>query len=520
MKKVNKFLKFMIAAVMIFPVLTFFRMDTYADMGAPYVYSYDVIVTNPNGAEAKKGNETITIPNGTRLTISYDYTNQDDESYMITSYDDENFKSFTIRASDVDYAESEFDMSSISKSSSIAQYILTDESCLFKGPGERFGRNDDNYCLPANIVVSSIYHDDLWMYIEHDGHSGWIYYYNVYNKNPKTANLATDEWSKTFITTRNKIELRNTPYEDGEVVATINVEPLSEIPVTYYFSTGKFTSEVYIVYGQYSGWHLKNTANYDVAFRSKDYRDSGITIRETKVTEDVDSDLGAYTVPANTEFRVLYTSGNGSYNQGEDKSYVRISSGNTTREGWIDGKDYANDTIYQNDYQKKTFDYEQPIFDAVEGRESGTIEAGTYNTLYYYSIFTNDNIERKTDVETWYFISNEDGEKLGWIKSLSDKEIRELEEKRREELEELMANEEPEDLYTYPISSSDEWAKSTNDQIKNVMIWLVVGFGVIAATVITSLVVIKKKRENGNKSEKKDDTDGASDDNKVEEDAK
>lgn len=500
MKKLNKILSFAIVFATIFSVPLLPPQETYADISAPYTYAYDVIVTNPNGAKADDyGKNTVTIPEGTRLTIEYEYTDGNSETIMVISHENGDYGNYRVKASDVDYAEKDFDMSSVPRmDSTLSQYILTDESYLYKGPNERYGRNDDNYHLPSGIVVSSSFYDGVWMYVEYDGHTGWIYYYNIFEKHPKTANIATDEWTRSFITTRNKIELKDSPYEDGQVIATINVEPLSEIPVTYYFSTGKFSSEVYIVYGQYSGWYHKDYLSYDIAIREENK--TGMTIKEVGVTNAVDSSSVVSAVPANTEFKILYTSNEGLDGK-EGKSYIKVNSGALNTEGWIDNKEFADSTYYQGSgYRKKTLDYDQQIFNVVNGESVGTVEPGAYYALYYYTVPSGDN--NTANSETWYYLAEQTSEedknsydKIGWIKSLTDDEIKELEKKRREELEALIANEEPEEIA--PV----EKPESPKDQTENILLWFLIGAGLISIAIIISLLIIKKRKQNNKGSE-------------------
>ena len=489
MRKINK----TIISIAIFVAATIvplsISLETYADIGMPYTYSYEVVVVNPDGAETDNCRTNSRIANGTRVTVNYEKTGQDGKKLLYIS--DGEYEGCYINSSDIVYVEQTFDISSVPQANPIAQYILTEESYLYKGPNERYGRNDDNYHLPAGIVVTSSYHDDVWMYVEYDGHAGWIYHYNVFQNNPKTANVATDEWNRIIIPTRGTIELKDTPFEDGKVIGSINVEPLIEIPVSYYFNKGKFVAEVYINFGQYSGWYLKNSTDHSVAFRTNEYNDKGITVVNTSLTKDVDSEEGFYMVPANTEYVASYYVGNGYI---AEKYYIKATVGSTVVEGWADYNDLA--TALNEGEKDRSYDNKKQLYDAVNGNPIGVIEAGVYRVFNYYPV----NDKESNNYYYWYYIGkqNSDGvyEKLGWVKDVDDEEIQEIEKKKKNSILATIINEEPE-TYVYPIT--EENSQGNDELVKNMLLWSLVGASVLAAVIIVSLLIAKKRNDNNDK---------------------
>ncbi|MBR3368705.1 hypothetical protein IKG45_02845 [Candidatus Saccharibacteria bacterium] len=531
MKKRNKLTLILTALFFAFSLTPFFSVSTYADISAPYVYEYDVIVTKQGGAQLLESrydqeknkivyDEVITVPEKTRLTVVYDFSSADGEKMMSVEYEGRNY---LIRASDVGYADDTFDLSTISKASSpLSVYTVNDESYLYKGPNERFGKVDGEYHLPAGIIVSADYYDGLWMYVEYEGHSGWIKHMHAWVGDRNTASIATDKWNRTFVTTRDKIDLKDAPNEDGKTIATLDVKPLTEIPVLYYIPSGKFSTYVYVSYGQYSGWYHKDSTTYDVAFQTENASE-GVTIKETKITSVVDSESDSSTIPANTEFNVLYTASKGWYGQDGTKAYIRTKSNNNQfSEGWIDGKGYATGTYKDGKYTEKVLNYDQPIFDSVDGKETGEYaKAGAYEILYYYTKASGD--QENTNTETWYYLGKQkknsyDHEIVGWIKDLSNDEIKELEKAKREELEKQMENEDPDDLVLYKIPDEID-PKAT---MIPTIIWFLVGSIVVSISIIVALAIAKhikksketddsepktdeKSEENEPKSEKSDD---------------
>ena len=490
MRKINKVIipAAVLTATTIAPLAV--STETYADIGLPYTYPYEVVVTNPDGAKSEKCN-VDTIPKGAKLNVVYDYTNQDGETWMYVN--DEVYGRCYVNRSDVDFADTTFDLSSVPEATPLSQYILTEESYLYKGPNERYGRNDDNYHLPAGIVVTSSYHDDVWMYVEYQGHTGWIYHYNIFQKSPKTANIPTDEWSRTIIPTHSTLELKDSPFEDGEVKNVISVEPLTEIPVSYYFNTSKFNGEVFIKTDQGSGWYSKNSMEHNVAFHTSEYNNKGITITDTSLMKDVDSEESFYTVPANTEYTASYYVGNGYM---VEMFYIKANVGSTVIEGWANQEDLAN--ALNGNEKDRTFDSEKQLYDKVNGDPIDVLEAGTYRIFNYHPVEDKENNSRYY----WYYIGKQqsDGtyEKLGWIKDIDDGEIQEIEKKKEESVLITITNEEPE-VYVYPID--EEPTQDTDGQIKNVLLWSLAGAGVLAIVIISSLLIVKKRKAN-------DDTDG------------
>lgn len=513
MKKRNKLTLILTALFFAFSLVPFLPASTHADMAGPMTFSVDYVITNKNGLatecfhyennEYKK--ETINIPYNTKLNGTYMWVQRSEEDK--TEYQEMEYsgKRCTIKKQDVELASKVFDFSTIEESSSpLSQYIVSDESYLYKGPDESYGKVDDEYHLPKGIIVTATYYDGLWMYIEYEGHSGWINHYS----GKKTANIASDEWNRTLIVTRDKIDLKDTPYEDGKVIATMNVTPLTGIPVLYYIPAGKYSTYVYISYGQYSGWYYKDSTSYDIAYRAKETTE-GITIKETEITSTVDSEADSSTIPANTEFNVLYTAIKGWGGQEGTKSYVRTkSTSDQFFEGWIDGKGYATGTYKDGKYTEITLDYDQIVFDGVDGNGTSNVaKAGTYKIFYYYTK-TGKNHEI---VETWYYLgkqkSSYEYETVGWIRSLSNKEIEMIEEAKREELKKQMENEDPDDLVLYKIPDEID-PKAT---MIPTIIWFLVGSIVVSISIIVALAItkhIKKSKETDDsepKSEKSDD---------------
>lgn len=504
--------RYITAVVLVLIASWFLCFNTHADVGPPYTYSFDVVVTNPDGAKTIKprtvsvgsdgkqvisDEETVVIPVGTRLTIVSYYTDSNGVGKMSLGYQDEKCRGCTINSADVDYAEKDFDMSTLTKNPPISVYTITDDVYLYKGPHERYGKNDDNYHLPAGVVVTSVYYDGLWMYVEYEGHSGWIYHYTTFNNNSKVADVADDEWSRSFITTREKIELTDSPYDGGKVIATIDTKPLTELPVLYYIPLSKFNSKVYISYGQVSGWYYRKSASHDVASRGGQ-TEKAMTIKDTYLANFVDSESGDVAIPANTKAEILYTSG---VTRDDTRYYIRSIVDGRTVEGWTDGNDLAeNFFTTENGYREMKLEYEQDLFDVVGGKSGKKVEAGVYYALYYYRAITGEGDGAES--ESWYYISKQktgtngvEYETLGWIKTLTDDEIEKLYKEKEKQLEERMSNRDLGETETY-VNFGDKKSDNPEMQILEVIIWFIVGFCLVVTPIVIVFVIIKKRQKN------------------------
>ncbi|MCR5832879.1 MAG: hypothetical protein K6G36_03050 [Candidatus Saccharibacteria bacterium] len=486
MKKTNKLalgLSLASAAVAAVPVILPRRAS--ADMGAPYAYTFELVITNPNGAQCKDGNgKTVkTLANGAKFKAMQDYgdtvSSNKIESYYVID------EQCSVSPQDISMANKNFDLSTIEKETSpLKQYVINDEAYLYKGPGEQFGKVDDNYHLPKGIVVSADYYDGYWMYTSYEGHTGWINHFNIFQKHPNTADIATSEWNSNIITTRNKVELKDTPYEDGKVVATIETTPLTELPVLYVFNLSKYESQVYISYGDKAGWYHKNSLSYDIAFSVNNNYSYAMVAKEGEATvsEFVDSGATIATIPASVEVRKIYTSNTASTNPNfyfedeTERSYVEWRDEAGRHTGWVDNIVLADSISTGTKEQYAEID--RPILDAVNGKEIGeTIAAGSrYYADYYY---------RVSDDEVWYHISFKNDTITGWIKGAPKAEIEELEKQKGKAIEDAITNPIP-DIPTYDYAEAHDNSTMT-------MIWLLVCAGLLAAAV-TALIIIRARR--------------------------
>lgn len=202
-----------------------FIVNVKADMGAPYVVSHKVKVTNKNGAacyvEGKKTGEVI--PYGTTLNLYDDI----DGSYIYVNTDK---YSCNIKYSDISAVNQNFSLKNeeVHKLDSAKKAVILAKGGLNmrSGPSVTYGRI---ITIPQYSVVTLTYSaGTYWYYTTYNGKSGWITGMDgylgydgkevlvsyeavkIYGANGKTvlgtipANTEIDEY----------IELSGTPYSD------------------------------------------------------------------------------------------------------------------------------------------------------------------------------------------------------------------------------------------------------------------------------------------------------------------
>ena len=525
MKTRNKTITLSLAAVVSCAFSLLLTHPSFADMGAPYVFPQKVIVSRENGITAhyteydqgKTEEKEIWIPQGTILTKTYSYTdNTTKKEMMDTKYENH---PLTIELDDVSYVDNEFNIDSLKDSADysyittpLTKYIINDEVYLYKGPETKYGKVDDEYHLPAGIIVTSNLHDGMWMYVEYDNHSGWIMYNQLFSDNAGTANIATGE---PILTVKENIELKDTPDSNGKVIASFKAPQLTEIPTLYYFNASRFTVWYYVSYGQYSGWYYLDRENEYIDAHRPDGDSRSIVIRETNLTEKVESDKPIASVSPNTEVEIVYVATKGVYEKAESKYYINY--GNVS--GWVNAGDIATETYNNGRLGNKTLEFAQPIYETVDGAETPNVaEAGSYDVLCSYIAKDGPTTD---DRVIWYLLvkntSNNAGdyrygqyEKIGWIKSMSEEEIEAKKEQEEKELEEQMKKNrvlEEEDLEEYIKNHYSEPEPEKPEEFENFIVWMIVGFGVLSVSIIIALILAKKHKKN-----KENASDGGGDD--------
>ena len=183
MKKVYSFILIFILSICIG-----INFESNADMSAPIIDSYDVYVTNVNGAKyydttewdlvyGSKLTEKGIIQYNQKITIEYEEEIKN-EKYGIFHLEGDNF-SYYINLKDVSKLENKY--TSYDKDSKVKAVILCDEGVeMYDGPS--YAYNSKNIIIPKGTTLNSYRKDstnesgDLcpWVYVTYNGKSGWI----------------------------------------------------------------------------------------------------------------------------------------------------------------------------------------------------------------------------------------------------------------------------------------------------------------------------------------------------------
>ena len=148
-----------------------------ADSGGPMLTSYDVIVTNVEGADLVDINY-----DGNKSTIKIkkhlDYDTIIKEIYSEEYINNELYgysgkESAYVKLSDVkiygNYNLSDFDNYGKGKI-----YVYKEGAYLYKGPSVIYGKVDGEVMIPIGEELDYQYRDDLFAYVTYNGVSGWI----------------------------------------------------------------------------------------------------------------------------------------------------------------------------------------------------------------------------------------------------------------------------------------------------------------------------------------------------------
>lgn len=483
----------------------------YADISAPMVFSYDVRVVNEDGIVVETADslkKKIIVPYQAIITI-YNDSSEFDGRMVYGKYNETGI--WLKFDENVGYASDTFDLSKVEPKDEITRYVFADGVELYNGPNKRYGRVSDNYVLPVGVTIKSVYYDDLWMYVEYDGHVGWIYYDTLYALLPsgsrkndiKVATPASEE-RNSFITAVSNIVLTDTYGENGKQIDSFMVDEFTELPFLYSISS-KNIFWVYVSYQGHEGWVDASMFRGVAVIKIGEgpwwntITGDGIVIKEATMfeTSSLSSDIGK-TIPVNEEITIKYGRGDGENLIG--MYYVEYDG----VAGWV-----GSDFILATKSFSYTLNAEMPVYDAIDGNVTGVIGAGTYKAKCSYSILDNE-----TFIGNWYYLTKDDGEKVGWIKVIYTEDERIEEERKRQEMEEK------EDDIKIEILDNDENMHRNEriereQTIKNTMLLLIVCFGFVSCAIVLALTLKKKKdEESDKKDEEKDSIDEEKDEEK------
>lgn len=445
-----------------------------ADSGGPMLTSYDVIVTNVEGADLVDINY-----DGNKSTIKIkkhlDYDTIIKEIYSEEYINNELYgysgkESAYVKLSDVkiygNYNLSDFDNYGKGKI-----YVYKEGAYLYKGPSVIYGKVDGEVMIPIGEELDYQYRDDLFAYVTYNGVSGWIIIDTMY------ASPYEDEVS-ALVSTKDKGELYTiedtylyTLPEHGEKKEVfIPKGTIVNFQYRYYYNKA-----YYVEYNGTSGWIIdkvgimENNLKLFTHLKSVDICEKA----ESKCTKVVGKISKNKIVPI--EYGV-YKDGTWYYVKYNDiKGYVYL-------EYYYEG---SVETSYETKYELKK---DAKLYSDIYGSETDmTIDAGEINIDF--NVF--DNGDYTKDI-VWLHIY--DGKNIGWIK-VNNSEIEMV-----DPIEEEPVNEEP--------GSPNSKNKDINITLSfnDILIYSVLGAVALSITIIVIIKLVNKKKEVKLEEVKKEET--------------
>lgn len=312
--------------VLLIVLLSFFTINTvYADMSAPEMRAYEVVVTNPNGVDYYKWDGTVAghLNKGDKVYVMYEYNGEYTLGVNTNKYGFETKESLgEVKSLDgFELVESEVDPSILSDDKTIttldgerfAKVLAEDGVDILKGPSnayEKVGHIKKDTILKYKYVINS-FDSTTHIYVDYDGVKGWveILHGTVLIQNftqyvfktdvvtdcgtiPKntimTPNYKTDNWTKSTQFEYNGCKFMYNTFRDDRVLdvfeshqktlSDMNIykyadessEVLGSIPansIITVFAGGDFMAETenvrYIKYNDITGWVLASEDNFE-----------------------------------------------------------------------------------------------------------------------------------------------------------------------------------------------------------------------------------------------------------------
>lgn len=379
-----------------------------ADMGAPDLTSYKVVVNNPNGAKYYEYEgqliEKGTYDVNTICTVIAEAT-ENKEMYLQVQCGN-NETPYLINSSDVVLLTNEFDYRILPKEKKRKVYVWGNDCYMYKGPSEMYGKIDGNSKIPTGTILEYEYADNAWIYVEYNGNKGFVYNFShgfttaKYSQYSQVADVL--ENSKLLVN-NDKVILYDEPFSENIVNNNLKYGEEYIAKYLYYNKTKSyyigFELNGKLVWVQSSSYYEDNVD----AVLSADcitlyvFNKNGV-----KLYDRINGQM-IKTIPEKTEIKVEYEIT--SFNEFGDMQqwYYVIYENN---KGWV--TDLNQDVLssyYPGIYKvlESTVIYEYPD---ITSKKIGTIDKDE-EVKETYIYFVGDGEEE------WYYVNY--GELSGWV---------------------------------------------------------------------------------------------------------
>lgn len=459
-----------------------------ADMGAPELISYEVIVTNKNGA--KDSDSDTVIPYDTVCTVNFE---TDWQGYLELTAECKGFSgTYTLRGEDVRILSDEYQPTSDDKLDSPVRFYIYKDIEMYSGPSYKYEQIGET--IPAGQIVTVTYADyeEVWGYTEYNGKKGWIYIY-WYDKGNKIARVIENDDEKKLITVRDIDRLYKYPNDslvdsDGNRpdvdVIEVSIPAGTALTAEYHYPILKDNGLFYVEYNGVKGW----IDSYEgVAVRSKGsvlaLSPNDIKIYDEKY-KSTSIDISRYqdfsyeyraTLYENYKEVFIYAI---TYNNKNYFFEIRFNS---------EDDEFENDILMEADPYKVEVMSNAPIYETYEGKkEIGTISKGAIMDREYSRY-----ISARSDV--MYYIRT--SELSGWVEG---KYIVTTAYDEGTEMASIISNPFTNTSLTTTQSDEDKTSNTTDKlgmSTKEIVIMCVIGAIVLALVVGVIIVLVNRKKK-------------------------
>lgn len=482
MKKIIK--KISIYLCLMVSLLTINFSKVKADMGAPEIHEYEVVISNTEGTSLYNYNNNVilTIPYDTKLTVEFEYES-DGKMYGTVTY---NNKSGIIDLSDTKITTTEVNLEDFSKTESVTKLYVFRSGCyLFSGPSKNYEKVQEEE-IPVGTTLEYEYYDDVWAYVEYDGQKGWImnYPYSEIYSDLETA-VATVASKNSKVLTVTKIsELYKEPSGNSEKVS-VSIPAWEEIDYKYVYKQAK-SSYIYIEYDDTKGWLYIAPSQYGEDTTNAATRTNCgyiLTLKDLTLYSKV-SDKSSTTdkkLSANTEYAYKYT-------VTKDKTtWFQVTYKN--KDYWVyTDEDYENDNI---DFITSSTTTTYKTKSTLELYESPSKSSKKLTSTIAKDTTIESKFSEYIDRVEWVYIEYNDLK--GWAQSTS------LDYQSYSYVCDVATDEdEPEDD-TKKSQKDDEDEDETTDDTDSLPLGLILGLaiggaGILCLVAVVTIILINKKR--------------------------
>lgn len=257
----KKICKYLLLVILIMPLFV------KADVAPPLLNERKVKIVNKNGTDIVNGlGEKIG-------TVKYKEVVSIESEMLINNelYGEiEYLTGKYIKLSDTVLVDKNVKKENFKKDYTRKFYVFDDTNILYKGPSKTYGKVEPETKLKVGTTIESEYFDSMWMYVEQDGVSGWVYIYTNDNFSLyEPAGLVEIlEGNITEYKTTSKVVLYDNPKNGKEIGVTVPAK--TKLKVEYVYVTGTSEESYYVTYKDKKGWtstkayDIKDETNYDV----------------------------------------------------------------------------------------------------------------------------------------------------------------------------------------------------------------------------------------------------------------